>query len=149
VRDDLPSGRVTFLFTDIDGSTRLLREPGAVKYAVALADHRRLLREAFARHGGIEVDTQGDALFWAFPREPEALEAAREGQEVLPAELSGSEWGSIPGRRMYSVLLVTGPATALARLGGRVRMPAGWEVILTRSFSGGRFDRLTSRRCRA
>jgi len=63
----LPSGTVTFLFTDIEGSTRLLHELGDA-YADALAEHRRVLREAFARHGGVEVDTQGDAFFVAFAR---------------------------------------------------------------------------------
>jgi predicted ATPase/class 3 adenylate cyclase len=83
VRNDLPSGTVTFLFTDIEGSTRLLQELGSEAYAEALQEHRRILREAFARHGGVEVDTQGDALFVAFPTAPGALEAAREAQEAL------------------------------------------------------------------
>ena len=61
----LPGGTVTFLFTDIEGSTRLLREHGE-RYAELLSEHRRVLREAFARHGGVEVDTQGDA--WACTR---------------------------------------------------------------------------------
>ena len=61
----LPAGTVTFLFTDIEGSTRLLHELGD-DYAGVLADHRRLVREAFARHGGVEVDTQGDSFFVAF-----------------------------------------------------------------------------------
>ena len=72
VRRDLPSGTVTFLFTDIDGSTKLLHELGAEAYAEALGEHRRVLRGAFARHGGVEVDTQGDAFFIAFPTVPGA-----------------------------------------------------------------------------
>ena len=72
VRRDLPSGTVTFLFTDIEGSTKLLHELGAEAYAEALVEHRRILREAFARHGGVEVDTQGDAFFVAFPTAPGA-----------------------------------------------------------------------------
>jgi predicted ATPase len=79
---ELPAGTVTFLFTDIEGSTRLLHELGDA-YADALADHRRVLRGAFARHGGVEVDTQGDAFFVAFPRASEALAAAREAQSAL------------------------------------------------------------------
>jgi class 3 adenylate cyclase len=55
----LPSGTVTFLFTDVEGSTRLLHDLGADRYAAALADHRGILRRAIARHGGVEVDTQG------------------------------------------------------------------------------------------
>ena len=69
----LPAGTVTFLFTDIEGSTRLLHELGDDAYAHALAEHRRALREAFARHGGVEVDTQGDAFFYAFPTAPGAV----------------------------------------------------------------------------
>ena len=78
----LPTGTVTFLFTDIEGSTRLLRELGD-SYADALSEHRRVLREAFARHGGVEVDTQGDAFFVAFARAKDALAAAANGQEAL------------------------------------------------------------------
>src|SRR6266516_1665788 len=79
---ELPTGTVTFLFTDIEGSTRLLHELGD-DYADALAEHRRVLREAFERHAGVEVDTQGDAFFVAFGRATEALAAASEGQEAL------------------------------------------------------------------
>ena len=79
---ELPRGTVTFLFTDIEGSTRLLRELGD-GYVEALAEHRRLLREAFARHGGVEVDTQGDAFFVAFAQAGEAVAAAEEGQRAL------------------------------------------------------------------
>lgn len=63
----LPSGTVTLLFTDVEGSTRLLHALGAEAYTDALATHRSLLRKVFTRHGGIEVDTQGDAFFVAFP----------------------------------------------------------------------------------
>jgi len=83
VRRDLPSGTVSFLFTDVEGSTRLLHELGAEAYAEALAEHRREIREACARHGGVEVDTQGDAFFVAFPTAPGALSAADELTEVL------------------------------------------------------------------
>src|SRR5437867_13184755 len=78
----LPTGTVTFLFTDIEGSTRLLQELGG-RYADALAEHRRLLREAFVHHGGIEVDTQGDAFFVAFSRAKDALAAAMQAQQAL------------------------------------------------------------------
>jgi len=79
---DLPAGTVTFLFTDIEGSTRLLHELGDA-YADALADHRRALRDAFERHGGVEVDTQGDAFFVAFARATDALAAAGDAQSAL------------------------------------------------------------------
>jgi class 3 adenylate cyclase len=71
----LPAGRVTLLFTDVEGSTRLLRELGDA-YAGALAEHRRILRSAFASHAGVEVDTQGDAFFVAFASAPDAAAAA-------------------------------------------------------------------------
>jgi class 3 adenylate cyclase len=61
VKRDLPSGTVTFLFTDIEGSTRLLHEFGDV-YGDVLAEHRRALRDAFAQHDGVEVDTQARPL---------------------------------------------------------------------------------------
>src|ERR671918_2471649 len=82
---DLPAGTVTFLFTDVEGSTRLLNELGPESYARALAEHRRLLREAFGRHDGVEVDTQGDAFFVAFPDAKDAVAAAAEGQSALQA----------------------------------------------------------------
>jgi predicted ATPase/class 3 adenylate cyclase len=81
-RAELPSGTVTFLFTDIEGSTRLLHELGQ-EYAEVLAEHRRVLREAFARHGGVEVDTQGDAFFVAFARASDAVAGAQEAQLAL------------------------------------------------------------------
>jgi class 3 adenylate cyclase len=81
----LPSGTVTFLFTDVEGSTRLLHELGAEPYAAALAEHRRLLREAFAHNRGVEVDTEGDAFFVAFERASDALAAAEQGQQALAA----------------------------------------------------------------
>jgi len=76
MRPDLPSGTVTFLFTDVAGSTRLLHELGDERYAQALAGHRSVVRETCSSHGGVEVDTQGDAFFFAFPSAPEALDAA-------------------------------------------------------------------------
>jgi predicted ATPase/class 3 adenylate cyclase/Flp pilus assembly protein TadD len=78
----LPSGTVTLLFTDIEGSTRLVDELGE-RYAEVVAEHRRVLRGAFSRHGGIEVDTQGDAFFVAFARSSDAVLAADEAQDAL------------------------------------------------------------------
>jgi predicted ATPase len=79
----LPVGTVTLLFSDVEGSTRLLHELGPERYSQALADHRRVLREAFARHRGVEVDTQGDAFFAVFPTAAGALAAARQVREGL------------------------------------------------------------------
>src|SRR6478672_6134476 len=78
VARELPTGTVTFVFTDVEGSTRLLQQLGADAYADALAEHRRALREAFVRHGGVEVDTQGDSFFVAFSTAPAAVAAASE-----------------------------------------------------------------------
>jgi predicted ATPase/class 3 adenylate cyclase len=79
---ELPTGTVTFLFTDIEGSTKLLHELGD-GYADVLAEHRRVLRNAFAEQGGIEVDTQGDAFFVAFARATDAVAAAADAQRAL------------------------------------------------------------------
>src|SRR4051812_5108852 len=83
MRGQLPTGTVTFLFTDVEGSTRLLHDLGPGQYAQALAEHRRILRDAVAVHGGVEVDTQGDAFFVAFPTAVGAAAAARMALEVL------------------------------------------------------------------
>jgi len=76
VRADLPTGTVTFLVTDVEGSTRLLYELGTERYADALAGHRSVVRSAAAARGGVEVDTQGDAFLLAFPIASDALAAA-------------------------------------------------------------------------
>ena len=80
---DLPAGTVTFAFTDIEGSTRLLDELGAEEYGRALADHRALVRQIFSELEGHEVDTQGDAFFFAFATATAALEAAGRVQDAL------------------------------------------------------------------
>jgi len=82
MRDALPTGTVTLLFTDIEGSTRLLQQLGD-RYEVVLADCRRLLRAAFQQWNGSEVDTQGDAFFVAFARATDAVWAAVEMQRTL------------------------------------------------------------------
>ena len=81
-RRDLPTGTITLLFTDIEGSTRLLQQLGN-RYESVLADCRRLLRRAFKAHHGQEVDTQGDSFFVAFARATDALSAAVEAQRAL------------------------------------------------------------------
>ena len=77
-----PRGTVTFLFTDVEGSTRLLKQLRD-EYGAVLAQHQRLLRDAFATHGGEEVDTQGDAFFYVFSRARDAAAAAADGQRAL------------------------------------------------------------------
>src|SRR5262249_55233183 len=73
---------ITFLFTDVEGSTRLLKQLRD-RYGEVLAEHQRLLREAFDRHDGRVVDTQGDSFFVAFGRARDALTAAVEAQRAL------------------------------------------------------------------
>ena len=82
----LPTGTVSLLCTDIEGSTRLLHTLGE-SYADALAEHRRLLRAAFGEHRGGEVDTQGDAFFYAFPRAQEAVAGAVAAQRALASHV--------------------------------------------------------------
>jgi len=74
----LPTGTVTFLFTDVAGSTRLLGELGPERYAEELGAHRDVIREALERHGGVEVDTQGDAFFCAFASARDAAACAED-----------------------------------------------------------------------
>jgi len=78
----LPGGTVTFVFTDIEGSTKLLQELGD-DYATLARDHRRLVREAFGERGGTEIDTQGDSFFFSFPRARDAVAAAVDAQRGL------------------------------------------------------------------
>jgi class 3 adenylate cyclase/DNA-binding CsgD family transcriptional regulator len=80
---DLPTGTVTFLFTDVEGSTRLTKTLGASRYGEVLDVHRRLLRDAFREAGGIEVDSQGDSFFVAFRSASEAVQGAARGQRAL------------------------------------------------------------------
>jgi peptide/nickel transport system substrate-binding protein len=79
---ELPSGTVTFLFTDVEGSTRLLKQLRD-RYGQVLAEHRRILRAAFEEHGGQEIDTQGDAFFVAFRKATDAALAAGAAQRAL------------------------------------------------------------------
>jgi predicted ATPase/class 3 adenylate cyclase len=83
VRPELPTGTVTFVFTDVEASTSLLSELGAEAYADALADHRAVIRKSCTGNGGVEVDTQGDAFFFAFPTAPGALAAASDFTQRL------------------------------------------------------------------
>ncbi len=83
----LPSGTVTFAFTDIEGSTELLKSLGE-RYGEVLGQHRRIVRETFATANGVEIDTQGDAFFFAFERARDAVGAAVEVQRTHAA----TEW---------------------------------------------------------
>ena len=94
---ELPTGRVTLLFTDIEGSTRLADELGP-RWPIVVTDHNALLRDVFARHGGVEVDRQGDAFFVVFAQADAGATAAAEGQRAL----AGHSWpeGRAVRRRM-------------------------------------------------
>jgi class 3 adenylate cyclase len=83
----LPAGTVTFLFTDIEGSTQLLQELGDA-YGQVVDDHRRLMRASMSEHSGTEIDTQGDAFFFSFTRAKDAAEAAAAAQRALASH----EW---------------------------------------------------------
>ena len=78
-----PAGTVTLVFTDIEGSTRLLAELGEAGYRAALAAHRVALREAFARHGGYEVDNQGDSFFYAFSSAADGVRGVQDAMAAL------------------------------------------------------------------
>jgi len=78
----LPSGTVTFVFTDIEGSTKILQETGDL-YADVIGAHRRIVRSAFGGHGGTEIDTQGDAFFFSFASARHAVAAAVDAQRNL------------------------------------------------------------------
>ena len=84
---ELPAGTVTFLFSDIEGSTGHLKRLGE-RYAELIADHRRLIRDTFGEHGGTEIDGQGDSFFFAFARAREAVAAAVAAQRAHAAH----EW---------------------------------------------------------
>ena len=84
---DLPQGTVTFVFTDIEESTELLKRLGD-EYHEVLVTHRRLVRDSFGASDGVEIDTQGDAFFFAFPRARDAVEAAVEAQRAH----AGADW---------------------------------------------------------
>ena len=100
----LPSGPVTLLFTDIEGSTRLARSLGDGFEAV-LEAHNRILRDSFSAHGGTEVERAGDGFFAVFARARDAVAAAVEAQRALAAEpwpekrrQSRFGWGSTRAR---------------------------------------------------
>ena len=80
----LPEGTVTFVFTDVEGSTRLLQQLGD-RYAEVARDHRRIVREALGGAGGTEIDTQGDAFFFSFARARDAARGAVDAQRALRA----------------------------------------------------------------
>jgi predicted ATPase/class 3 adenylate cyclase len=142
VRSDLPTGTITFLFTDIEGSTKLLHKLGAEGYADALGEHRALLRDAFARHGGVEVDTQGDAFFVAFPSAPNATTAAFEVQAGLAATPVRVRIGLHTGTPLVTAEGYVGPdvhraaRVAAAGHGGQVLLTSATAALLGKHDAG-------------
>ncbi|MGY1601688.1 ATP-binding protein [Geodermatophilus sp. SYSU D00815] len=135
----LPTGTVTFLFTDIAGSTRLVRQDRQA-YTRALADHRRLLRSVFARHGGREVDTQGDSFFVAFPAAGEALAAAADAQRALtvPVRMGLHTGEATLGEGGYVGLDVHRAArVAAAAAGGQVLLSATTAALVDEQLPAG------------
>ena len=129
---ELPIGTVTFLFTDIEGSTSLLKRLGGDRYGEALADHQRILRDLFDEHGGHEIDTQGDSFFVAFRRAKDAVTCAVACQRGL-AEHEWPEGGqlrvrmgihtgepSMGGERYVGIGVNRGARIAAAGHGGQV-----------------------------
>jgi predicted ATPase/class 3 adenylate cyclase len=145
----LPTGTVTFLFTDIEGSTTLLQRFGDHRYAGVLAEHQRLLRDAFAKGNGHEVDTQGDAFLVAFPRARDALAAAVAAQRSLMKHLwpdgaslrvrMGLHTGEpVSGTRGYVGLDVHRAARICsAGHGGQILLSHAVEVLATRDLPSG------------
>jgi class 3 adenylate cyclase len=93
---ELPAGVVTFFFTDMEGSTRLLARIGRERYARVLAEHKRLLEDAVTRNGGTIVDDEGDGVFAVFGRAKEAVVAASEAHR----DLEEHDWGDADGPRV-------------------------------------------------
>lgn len=88
---DLPTGTVTFLFTDIEGSTALVATLGD-RYGAVLDRHHELLRDAINRHGGVEVMTEGDSFFLVFRNPAAAVRAAVDAQQGLPLRPAQRHW---------------------------------------------------------
>ena len=131
MRPDLPAGTVTFLFTDVEGSTALLHRLGQERFAEALGEHHRLIRGACAAHAGVEVDTQGDGFFFAFSDSAEAIAAAQELTTALADGPIRVRAGLHVGRPLVTAEGYVGTDVHLA---ARVAASAhGGQVVLTRA----------------
>jgi predicted ATPase len=138
MRRQVPSATVAFLFTDVEGSTRLLHELGVEAYAEALAEHRRVLRTVFAAKGGVEVDTQGDAFFYVFADARAAVAAAAAANVALEPGLIRIRMGLHTGE---ALLTEDGYVGEDVHLGARVAAAGhGGQVLVsaaTRAFLDG------------
>ncbi|MDQ3990686.1 MAG: NB-ARC domain-containing protein, partial [Actinomycetota bacterium] len=148
MRSDLPTGTVTFLFTDIEGSTRLLDRLGD-GYAAVAGRHQELLREAFAAHGGREVGTEGDSFFVVFTSASSALAAAAEAQRLL----AGNAWpdgaevrvrmglhtgeGVLGGDNYVGIEVNRAARIAAAGHGGQIVLSAAARALVQRALPDG------------
>jgi predicted ATPase len=129
----LPSGTVTFVFTDVEGSTRLLQEVGEGAYAELLGEHRRAVRAASREHRGVEVDTQGDAFFLAFPVAADAIDAANAIVEAGPVRVrAGIHTGTplLTGDGYVGVDVHRAARIAAAGHGGQVLVSASTAALV-------------------
>lgn len=133
MRADLPTGTVTFLFTDIEGSTRLLQEIGD-RYADVLQIHHQTLRDVWATHGGVEVDTAGDGFFVVFGRATDAVAAAQMAQEALAGGRVRVRMGMHTGEPL---LTATGYVGMDVHRAARIASVAhGGQVLLSEATAG-------------
>ncbi|MGH2655756.1 MAG: ATP-binding protein [Actinomycetota bacterium] len=147
-RVELPTGTVTFLFSDIEGSTRLLQRLGD-RYPDILERHHRLLRDAFDRHGGLVVGTEGDSFFAVFPSAPSAVMAAVAAQLSLAREAwpEGAEvqvrmglhtgQGTLGGENYVGVDVHRAARIAAAGHGGQVLISSSTQSLVERDLPEG------------
>src|SRR2546430_4018946 len=130
----LPTGTVTFLFTDIEGSTRLLQELGD-RYAPARDEHAAIIRRAVEEAGGVEVNSAGDSFFVVFQGAPAAVQAAVEDRKSTRLNSSHSQISyvvfclnkkSVQATRWHPLVGHAAPLTD----GMRHRLTDGWRVIV-------------------
>jgi class 3 adenylate cyclase len=126
---DLPTGTVSLLFSDIEGSTALLSRLGPA-YADALDVQRRVLREAWAEHGGTELGTEGDSFFVVFPTAQGAVAAAVQAQR----QMAGYPW---PGGERVRVRMGIHTGTPMVHDGGYVGMDVHRAARIAGAAHGG------------
>ena len=148
-----PSGTVTLVFTDIEGSTRLLRELGSEEYGGILAEHRDIVREAFGAHRGYEVDTDGDAFFFTFASAADAVAAVSEAMtrlESTPVRLRvGVHTGTpaLDGPNYLGLDVHLAARVGAAGHGGQVLLTGATRRARRRAGGGSRRAPLEGLRC--
>ena len=118
----LPTGTVTFLFSDMEGSTRLVQDLGPAVFTEVIERHNAVLRDAFGRHGGTERWTQGDSFLVMFLGAPAAVAAAADAQRALAGTLNGRRpsgsscvWGSTPGLPGWAATITSESTSTVPR----------------------------------